>query len=1345
MEEYFQIRNGILEAYTGREESIVVPEGVHTIGEGACKGCVSLKRVALPSGLRCIGDGAFKGCRRLEEVEIPSEVSYIGSYAFHRCHALKRIALPASVKELGAYAFLYCDNLKEARIPGVRRLGVQAFANDMLLERLEISRELDEDCICDVFTGCSRVTEIAFADGERWKIPNVVEVIAGQMSAPSLVRRIAGDILRMMELEGRSLIRFLVNIKHVEVPEGIEVLSKSCFFDMRGVLSVSLPRSLKRIESRAFRNCISLERVSFGSERAEIDEDAFKNCTSLKTIRTCGGEEYTFAGIADVTGAAGEVPEIVRVIHRQVLGNFRLSGGLLLKYLGGESRVVIPEGITVIAEEAFAGNETIDRVILPESVEEIGAEAFRGCLLLQTVVFPKRLKRIGAGAFEGCVKLLRVSLPDGISRLEERVFRHCKSLLEITFPEGFLRIGESAFYGCLALKKLQLPESLVFIGKLAFYQCSGLKEVTLPVKTEYVESLAFAKSGVKRAWVSGSGRQFGADVFGSCEKLKILVFNEGVKHIPDKIAYGCTALEKVLLPRSLESAGRHSWEGTVFLKQWLAKQALSPEETGEIFWDGRSLSGRVRLSEEVKIVAGGAFYGNTEITEIFLPESVRFVGAGAYKGCRKLQKAFFPSGITSLEAEVFSGCTALEEVVAEELAEDLSGKEALPAWKSVGERAFYRCQKLRKICLEHIEAVGREAFAGCSDLIRSAVSDSARIGERAFEGTDCPKLLENGVAVVGAVVVSGDGCGGEICLPEGITAIAPYAFAGNRRITGAALPESLCEIGEGAFFGCSGLLDVKFCEGLSRIGARAFEKCISLRRLELPALQAGESAFAGCVSLERAALPKVSILGKRLFAGCERLSECVCENAKAVQPYCFSGCKSLERFSFQKVVVIKEYGFAGCESLKTVEFQDESCLGAHAFEDCCGIETILLSGERGEIHLREYAFSGCTALRKVVYQGKEWELSRYGDRLMEHIPEAARLLFHSAWSCFEVEREEKLCGYRGAARRIAIPEGIRQIGAEVFRDMPMLQEVEIPESVEWIGARAFHGTAWIEKKKKESPMVIVNGMLLDASGCVGEVTVPAEIRMVCGWAFANGMGIERIRFMSERVRVEEYAFRNCIFLREMILPDGGRVEFTGISDREKELPPLAKQAATDSMNCFKTDSEGVLRECTGNLSVLRLAYGITAIGEGAFQDGNLLTKVLFAESVWRVEKRAFSGCKWLCEVKNAVGVEEIEELAFFNCGSLKRIELSDKLRKIGARAFENCTSLLEIRIPEGVEEIPERAFYRCHSLRYVRLPSSIKRIGREAFAFCRGLSEMRLTEGTVVEAGQSFDCAKFYS
>ena len=1265
-----RIRDGVVEAYLGREAAVTVPEGVHTIGRGAFKACVSVKKIVLPAGLRRIEAEAFKGCRNLAEAVIPEGVSYIGDYGFHRCHSLERIALPASVTELGECVFLYCDSLEEAQIPGVRHLGAQVFVNDVSLRRLVISGALEEGCICDVFTGCGALEEIVFAEsGEQCRFSNAVEAVAGKLPMPRLVRAVAVDVLRMMELEGRCMVTFRTNLKHVDIPEGIESIGKSCFFDKRGILSVKFPRSLKEIGSRAFRNCINLEKVVFEGDTVCVHEDAFRNCSSLKTICMPGEAQYELKGIG---GLGVAVPEQVRLIEKQVLGNFRISGSILLKYLGEESRVAVPEGITLIAEEAFAGNESVDRVLLPESLREIGAGAFRDCVLLQSVEFPEKLLRIGAGAFENCVKLLRAKLPGRLTEVGAKTFKRCRALKEISFGKDLLRIGEQAFYGCGAVREVTFPEGLGFLGEMAFCRCGGLRTVSLLPGTEYVENLAFAQSGVRRVRISGGGQNYGAGVFSDCTRLTSLVLEEGVCHIADKMCYGCTALEEVQLPGSLRSVGRNVWERTPFLEKWLREGA----EKAEIFWDGRNLEGEVRLPGTVRIVAGGAFYGNKKVTGLELPESVRWVGPAAFKGCSGLRQVFWAAGDEAargdaardsagkdsaagddaikgstaggnaakdgaagdevsgggaseygagdggyrLEAEAFSGCTQLEQVTlwCRQAGEALEGQGSIPQetqggigippaaregaaqdgaegigsgtcslglrilpWRYVGERAFYRCGSLREICLEDGAEIGKEAFWGCgrlrflfcdftgkcpdmsvsdcadmahqacpdmsvsdcADMVPQACPDrplpncpdmalwgkydvlaqrctgiSGRlswIGENAFEGTLPGQEGEDGPAVVGTILVSGKNCGGRLYLPEGITGIAPFAFSGNKKVTGVVLPESLQRIGEGAFWGCSGLEEVRFPRNSCRVHARAFQKCTALREVRLRAGQLGEGAFAYCISLKRAEIDGRSMLPTGLFEGCRALEECVCPGVRAVQAGCFSGCVRLERFDLSRIYVVRERAFSGCGNLRRALFAQGACIGAHAFEDCWSLEEIGLLGQEGELQLREYAFLGCTALVSVTLQGRAWRFGSYGDILDERIPETVRLIFHSAMSCFAVEKEENLVGYRGNAKRVRIPEGIRRIGAEVFRDALALEEIAIPDSVEYIGARAFHGTAWMERQRELSPMVTVNHMLLDGSGCRGMVEVDADIRLVCGWAFANGLGIEGIRFCSE--------------------------------------------------------------------------------------------------------------------------------------------------------------------------------------------------------------------------------------
>ena len=62
------------------------------------------------------------------------------------------------------------------------------------------------------------------------------------------------------------------------------------------------------------------------------------------------------------------------------------------------------------------------RVVIPEGIEEIGENAFREFSCLTEVVRPRSLKRISACAFAGCANLRRVEMQFGIEEILDEAF-----------------------------------------------------------------------------------------------------------------------------------------------------------------------------------------------------------------------------------------------------------------------------------------------------------------------------------------------------------------------------------------------------------------------------------------------------------------------------------------------------------------------------------------------------------------------------------------------------------------------------------------------------------------------------------------------------------------------------------------------------------------------------------------------------------------------------------------------------------------------------------------------------------------------------------------------------------
>ena len=78
----FEILEGVLTKYTGKEEILVLPEGICAIGWGAFADQKTLRSVTLPKGLLRIGVEAFAGCTELTEVILPCSVEFINFSAF---------------------------------------------------------------------------------------------------------------------------------------------------------------------------------------------------------------------------------------------------------------------------------------------------------------------------------------------------------------------------------------------------------------------------------------------------------------------------------------------------------------------------------------------------------------------------------------------------------------------------------------------------------------------------------------------------------------------------------------------------------------------------------------------------------------------------------------------------------------------------------------------------------------------------------------------------------------------------------------------------------------------------------------------------------------------------------------------------------------------------------------------------------------------------------------------------------------------------------------------------------------------------------------------------------------
>lgn len=390
----FQTQGSTLVKYRGTEERVTIPDTVEVVGESAFENNQKVQFVVIPKSVKCLDAYVFWGCNNLEEVVLGKGLTAVDEYSFAGCTGLKQITIPENIQSIDAQAFAGCVNLTDIYIPAT----VTGIAEDAFLNCDNVTIHADEGSVAAQFAQklAEQKNRDPLVTAAPVQTPTAVsrpdtqattEPVSTATPAP-VATPVPGNVLGSTIIVGNHALVMVhpgeekVQQGYTEPEAGQETgeeqditaetengkIPEWMYYRNQSVSAVTIPEGTTEIGRFAFSRS-SLRTVTIPEGVTTIDYAAFYHCDNLDnvilpdTVNTVGAKAFTHTGWMDD-------------FEENSMDDFLISGDILVAYKGNLPEVVIPDGVRVIAEEAFRNHTELKKVHLPASVTDIGNDAF---------------------------------------------------------------------------------------------------------------------------------------------------------------------------------------------------------------------------------------------------------------------------------------------------------------------------------------------------------------------------------------------------------------------------------------------------------------------------------------------------------------------------------------------------------------------------------------------------------------------------------------------------------------------------------------------------------------------------------------------------------------------------------------------------------------------------------------------------------------------------------------------------------------------------------------------------------------------------------------------------------